>query len=448
VRVAVIGGGIAGLAAAWELRDTADVTVLEPSRLGGCLHTSEFEGHLVDEGPDAFLTRVPEAVQLCRELGLEEELVAPSAGRSLLWWQGRLRPLPDGLVLGVPRQMGSLARSGILSPRGLARAALDLVLPRGRPPATLTVRELVAGRFGTEVADRLVDPLVGGIHAGWTGQLGAAEVVPQLVAAAERSRSLLRGLRTVPASSGDQPIFLTPRLGMSRLVDVLVQALQARGTEFVGTRVASIGTGPDGRVVVAAEHDPFDAAVVATRGDVAAGIIGAEVQDLAALPVASVALVTVALRGASLPSGVNGFLVPRGSGHLMTACSFASNKWPHWADPGQAVVRISAGRHGDQGALELSDAVLTERLLGELGQALGADLTPSASRVSRWPAAFPQYLPGHGEHISRIEAALSRRFPTVTLAGAAYRGSGIPACIGSGRRAAQIAVARAQGVVV
>ena len=235
---------------------------------------------------------------------------------------------------------------------------------------------------------------------------------------------------------------------MSRLVDVLVEALQAGGTEFVSTRVAGIRTGSDGRVVVAPEHDPFDAVVVATRADVAAGIVGPEVQDLAALPVASVALVTVALPGASLPSGVNGFLVPRGTGHLMTACSFASNKWPHWADPDQAVVRISAGRHGDQSALELSDTALTERLLGELGQALGEDLSPSASRVSRWPAAFPQYLPGHGEHIARIEAALSRRFPTVTLAGAPYRGSGIPACIGSGRRAAQVAVARAQGAVV
>ena len=151
MRVAVIGGGIAGLAAAWELCQPAEgrsgqgagvprpaaavdkVTVFEPHQLGGCIRTTEFAGHLVDEGPDAFLTRVPEAVELCQELGIGDELVAPAAGRSMLWWQGHLRPLPEGLVLGVPRQLGPLIGSRILSPLGVLRAGLDLVLPRGRP---------------------------------------------------------------------------------------------------------------------------------------------------------------------------------------------------------------------------------------------------------------------------------------------------------------------------
>lgn len=120
MRVAIIGGGISGLAAAWELRHHAEVTVFEPNQLGGCIRTTSFEGHLVDEGPDAFLTRVPDAVRLCEELGIADELVAPSAGRSMIWWDGRLRPLPEGLVLGVPRQMGSVIKSGILSPAGVA----------------------------------------------------------------------------------------------------------------------------------------------------------------------------------------------------------------------------------------------------------------------------------------------------------------------------------------
>jgi protoporphyrinogen/coproporphyrinogen III oxidase len=450
VRVAVIGGGIAGLAAAWELRGDAEVTVFEPERPGGRLRTTRFDGRLVDEGPDAFLTRVPEAVQLCRELGMEPELVAPAAGRSMIWWEGRLRPLPDGLVLGVPRQLGGLLSGlmsgGILSPRGVARAALDLVLPRRRPPAELTVRDLVGDRFGLEVADRLVDPLVGGIHAGWTGELGATEVVPQLVAAAARSRSLLLGLRQMPGGS-DGPVFLTPRGGLGQLVDTLVAALQDAGVQFVPTAVEAVRPASGGRVLVEPEADPFDGAVVATPAREAARLLGPGDTDalgaLAALPMASVALVTAALPGAVLPAGVNGFLVPRGGGRYLTACSFASNKWPHWSEPGRALVRLSAGRHGDESALALDDVALVDRLIGELGTALGATLSPATTRVSRWPQAFPQYLPGHAARMAAVHTAVARRLPTVALAGAAYRGSGVPACIASGRTAARLVMERA-----
>jgi protoporphyrinogen/coproporphyrinogen III oxidase len=247
VRVAVIGGGIAGLAAAWELRDQAEVTVFEPDRLGGKILTTEFDGHLVDEGPDAFIARVPDALRLCREVGVEADLVSPAAGRAELWFDGRLRPIPAGLVLGVPRQLGGVLRSGILSPAGMARAGLDLVLPRGRPPATLTVRELVSGRFGAQVADRLVDPLVGGIHAGSTATLGAADVTPMIVAAAQRSRSLLLGLRGAsPGESG--PVFATLRGGLSQLVGAMMRRLQDQGTRFMSERVDTVAPAPDRQV--------------------------------------------------------------------------------------------------------------------------------------------------------------------------------------------------------
>jgi oxygen-dependent protoporphyrinogen oxidase len=167
-------------------------------------------------------------------------------------------------------------------------------------------------------------------------------------------------------------------------------------------------------------------------------------EELAGIPTASVALVTVSLPGTRLPPGINGFLVPAGSGRLMTACSFASNKWPHWAEPGDAVVRISAGRFGDNRAVELDDATLRDRLLAELEDALGRAISPAKVRISRWPDAFPQYFPGHGARIAAVEAALADRLPAVALAGPSYRGSGIPACIGSGRRAAQLVLERAR----
>lgn len=446
MRVAVVGGGIAGLSAAWELSGTADVTLLEPGRLGGRIHTEPFEGRNVEAGPDAFIIRVPHALALCDELGVDD-LVHPSAGRTLIWWDGRTRHLPDGLVLGVPKRLGPMIRSGLIGPAGLVRAAGDLVLPRRRLEGDLSVRDLVARRFGAQVADRLVDPLVGGIHAGRTDQLSASATVPQLVAAAGRSRSLLRGLAAAPGSA-DGPVFLTPAGGMGVLVDTLVGALTARGVSVATDRVRSVEPAGAGRLVVAGEV--VDACVLAVPAGEAAALVAGASPDAAAglrqVGYAGVVLTTMAFPAdaAHLPPGVNGFLVPRSEGRLMTACSFASSKWPHWADPGTALVRASAGRHLDSRALDLDDDRLVDALVDELSAALGRRLpAPSGARVSRWPAAFPQYTVGHLRRLAGIEAALGRDLPAVALAGAGTRGSGIPACIASGRGAAHRLLAAA-----
>jgi oxygen-dependent protoporphyrinogen oxidase len=443
--VAVVGGGIAGLAAAWELRDDAKVTVFEPGRLGGKILTTEFAGHVVDEGPDAFIIRTPDALRLCDEAGIGAELVSPAARRAELWSGGRLRPIPEGLVLGVPRQLGGVLRSRILSPAGVARAALDLVLPRGRPPATLTVRELVASRFGAEVADRLVDPLVGGIHAGSTATLGAVEVTPMIVAAAQRSRSLLLGLRQAPGSAPDgSPVFAAPRHGLGQLVAAIVQKLRDQGTHFAATRVDNVRAGPAGGVSVSPDPAPYDAAVIATPAGAAASLLNLDgLDDLRRIPMASVVVVTMGFDGPVGPAGSSGFLVPRDEGRLLTACSFASNKWPHWADHGRSVVRLSAGRAGDTRALVLGDEELAGRLVDELGQAVGRPVSPTAVRISRWSDAFPQYELGHARRVEQIETTLRLGLPRVAIAGASYHGAGLPACIASGRRAARAVFERA-----
>lgn len=443
----MVGGGISGLAAAWHLRDRAEVTVFEPGRFGGCISTTSLDGVTVEEGPDAFLTRVPEAVELCRELGIDAGLVAPATGRAALWWRGRLRPLPEGLVLGVPNRLAPVALSGILSPAGAVRAAMDLLLPATPPTKNDTVRDLVRRRFGTQVADRLVDPLVGGIHAGWTGELGAAETVPQLVEAARRSRSLLLGLRSTaaPAPLGASPVFLAPRDGLSSLVDALVQGLAGSAVSFVRSGVESVRD--DGKSVKLEPHtESFDAAVVATPARVAARLLGGTAAGmLEAIPTASVALVSAVVESPEIPADLSGFLVPRGQGRALTACSFSSNKWPdRLASSGKrpAVVRLSAGRHGDAVALDMDDGRLVARLVDELGQALGRPVVAGEARVSRWPGSFPQYLAGHASLVTAIEAALRVEHPGVALAGASYRGSGIPACIASGRAAAEVVLTR------
>lgn len=437
MRVCVVGGGIAGLAAAWEVRNRAEVALYEPGLLGGCLRTGQLDGHLVEDGPDAFILRVPHGLQLCREAGVEGDLVHPAAGRALLWTAGSLRPLPEGLMLGVPHHLAGIATSGIISARGAARAALEPLLPRTRDPDAMTVRQLVGGRFGFEVADRLVDPLLGGIHAGSTATLSAQEVAPQLVEAARRSRSLLLALRKAAAPPGG-PIFAAPRHGFTELVDALAAGLQDAGVAFPGCAVESLRARPGGGVVVEPGGEVYDAAVLAVPAPVAGGLVDdASLKAVGRSEAASVAVVAACFDDAVLPTDASGFLVPRDEGRLTTACSFASTKWPHWSDPGRSVVRLSTGRAGDTRAFEIDDGALAERLVDELGQALGRTLAPLATRVSRWPSAFPQYGVGHSARVVAAERSLAARMPSVALAGAWYRGSGIPACIASGRAAAR-----------
>ncbi len=437
MRVAVVGAGIAGLSAAWALRNHAELVLIDPEPPGGMLRTTAFEGRPVDEGPDAFITRTPEALALCAELGLEAELVHPDAGRTLLWWESRLRPLPDGLLLGVPARLGPVLRSGLLSPAGAARAGLDLVLPRRSIGRDAGVGALIASRFGSQVAERLVEPLLGGIHAAGLDDLSAEATAPQILAAACRSRSLLLGLRAAaPAGSGQgaTPLFATPRMGTAAIVDALVKGLSTAVLQPTTVRRV---TPREDRVEV--DGEVFDAAVLAVPAPDAARMLGdAAPAGLAEIELTSVALVTMAYPASELPApeGVNGFLVPASENRLMTACSFGSSKWPHWASPDTTVLRVSTGRRGDQRGFDLDDGALVDRLAGEVGDTLGRPASPRAVRVSRWPRSFPFYKTGHVERVERIEAALARTAPRVALAGSSYRGAGIPACIGSGRRAA------------
>jgi oxygen-dependent protoporphyrinogen oxidase len=452
MKVAVVGGGIAGLAAAWELRGRADVTVFEPGRPGGKLRTEEFLGHPVDTGPDAFIARVPDGLELCRELGLDRDLVAPAATRALLWWRGRLRALPEGLLLGAPQRLGPVIRSGLLTPAGIARASFDLVAPPTRRDGDVPVRELIAARFGAEVADRLVDPLLGGIHAGTTSELSAEATAPQLLDAARSSRSLLLGLRRLAAAGTDEPIFLAPRQGMQALSDRLVTALQERGVGFEPVAVSGLRSLPGGQLALEPASETFDGAVLAVPAAVAAdlldpdGAAAAATAGLRTIQTASVVVTTLAYRAdeLALPAGASGFLVPKEEGRLLTACSFGSSKWPHWSEPGTAILRVSAGRAHDDRPFQLDDARLVDLVQEEVAEALGARATPTAWRVHRWPGSFPQYTVDHLKRVATIEAALRRALPRVTLAGASYRGSGIPACIASGRRAARELQARIQ----
>jgi oxygen-dependent protoporphyrinogen oxidase len=472
--VAVVGGGIAGLAAAWELASdpsapAARIVVLEASdRLGGKIQTGTLSGAPVDLGPDAFLARRPEAVELARQVGLGDELVAPGPRRAYVWSRDKLRPLPDGLALGVPTRLGPVLRSGILSPAGLARAGLDLLAlapsSRSGPGEDRAIGEIVGTSLGRDVVDHLVDPLIGGIHAGPVAAMSAAAVYPPLLAASERRGSLFRALRAVaptPAPSPTAPpVFLAPRAGVGALVDALAAALAGKGVELcLGSAVsalerrhgdaaapASPADTPGWRVVTGGRSIEVDHVVVAAPAPAAASLLAPADAELGcllgAIDYATVTVLTFVVPPTSVGRALDGtgFLVPSVEGWLTTACTWMTAKWPHLARPGAVVLRASVGRFGDDRGAALADDELAARVWAELTPVLSLSGPPRDTMVTRWPGAFPQYAVGHLDLVDRIEAAAAA-LGGLSVAGAAYRGVGIPACIASGRRAARLAVA-------
>jgi protoporphyrinogen/coproporphyrinogen III oxidase len=438
-RVVVIGGGITGLTAAYRLRDRADVTVLEASeRIGGKMWATPFDGReSVDAGGDMFLARVPWALDLCRELGIDGDLVSPATSKAYVAWDGGLHHIPDGLILGVPAGLGGLARSRLLSTRGKARAAIEPLLPRSGT-ATDSVGALIRGRFGNEVAERLVDPLLGGINAGDCDDLSLAASAPQIAAAA-RNRSLLLGLRAARPKGPTGPAFFAPLGG----VGTLPHTLATHSPDIrLNSAVRSVERdGQRWRVAVDDEVIVADAVIVTTPAFASGSLLHALAPEaaslLAAIPFAGVAMVTVAVSPDDItaPLDAAGILVPKPQQHDMTAVSFASVKWPHLARPGTVVVRASLGRFHADSIVEHDDADILSTTYRELNRIIGLRTMPATARIVRWPRSFPQYTPGHIDRVAAIRAAV-RPFTGLVLAGASFDGIGIPACIRQGTEAA------------
>jgi len=434
-RIAVVGGGIAGLAAAHAAVEAgADVTVFEAAdRLGGMILTTPFAGRpAVDEGADAFLARVPWAVDLARKVSLADSLTSPSVGKAAVYWN-RLHDIPEGLLLGMPTEIGALARSHLLSMRGKVRAGVEVLMPRTDTAAD-SIGKYVRSRFGNQVHERLVDPLIGSIYAADTDDF-SLDAVPQLADVAMRSRSVLMAARHRPQPPSG-PVFYAPTAGVGQLVQAVSTAVVARGGD-VRCNAAVEELAADGATwrLNGAE---FDGVVLACPARVASGLLAAIEADvastLAKVPTADVALVTLAVPAEGWPARVrnlSGYLVPKPQQRLVTAVSFGSQKWAHWARDDDVILRVSLGRDGLP-ALHLSDDELLADVVDELNGHLAIDLAPTSVRVSRWRNAFPQYRPHHGATI----AAAERRLPAgIALAGASYHGIGIPACVQSGRLA-------------
>ena len=478
--VVIVGGGIAGLAAAFFLRDEpVRLTVLEGSpRLGGKLSVSEVAGVAVDEGAEALLVTRPEGTGLIAQVGLASDRVGPGTTSSAIWTLGALRPLPRRQFMGVPSDVAELARSGVVSGEGAARASQDLELPPTVRDGDVPVADYVGARFGAEVVDRLVDPLLGGVYAGRSSDLSFDATMPALAAAsrhyrslAEAAGSLLPPPAPVPAGNQDRApagtrsggsVFTTLAGGLGLLPAFLAKASGAEVRTTAMTRALSPGpSGPGAgggwRITLgsAAAEGLIDADAVILAvparpaGRLLAGVPGASaaVTAFAEISYASMAIVTLAYPRSAFPGaglaalGWSGYLVPAVDGRAVKAVTFSTVKWPDLADATVSgaepleIVRCSVGRLGEEALLQRADEELAAVAAAELAAATGVRGAPVAHRVTRWGGALPQYTVGHLDRVARIRAAVAAQ-PGLAVCGAAYDGVGIPACVATARAAA------------
>jgi len=467
-RVVVVGGGVAGLTAAWRLAtapapgEPPQVLLLEATgRTGGPLQREELaEGVVVDVGAESLLARRTEAVGLAAEVGLSRDLVPPATTRAAVASHGALHPMPRGTVMGVPGDPAALA--GLLTDEEVARALAERV---GAPVADdVAVAAWVAERLGPAVVDRLVEPLLGGVYAGSAAALSLRATVPALWPAARDGSPVLAAVREQAARAGAAQgagtaaggaVFAGVRGGVARLAEQLTAALPRVGVALrLGARVRSLSAAPGSGWLLeleGGEEVGADAVVLAVPPGPASalleGVAPAAAAELAHVPTASLALCTLLLPPGALDDAtddtgapLSGVLVPPVEGRLVKAMTFASRKWS-WvgeAAGGAEVLRLSVGRHGEGGALALPDAELLAAAVADASGVLGLELAPTASLVTRWADALPQYGVGHVDRVARVRAAVAEH-PGLAVAGATYDGVGVPATIASaGRAAAQV----------
>jgi oxygen-dependent protoporphyrinogen oxidase len=461
-RVAIIGGGISGLSAAFHLEkaraEGADLlyTLFESSqRVGGSLRSDRVEECLVEAGPDSFLTEKPWALNLCKELGIDDQVIGSNDAqrKTYIAVKGRLVAMPEGLMFMVPTKLVPTALSPLFSWGTKLRMARELIHPPRGADGDETVSELVERHFGPEVVDRLADPLLSGVYGGDANMLSARAVLPRFVEMEEKYGSLSRAMaahnkmRATASKQLPRPLFSSLKDGMQSLVDAITARL-ARGLVRLNTRVRGIYPQNDGwRIAIdMGGSEVFDSVILATPANVAGAVLEAVDRDLAddLLGVTYSSSVTATFgyhmdQLQNLPPGF-GFLVPRSEGRRMLACTFVHNKFPDRASKGKGILRCFLGGARDEAVLNLTDDEIVDTVRKELKELVGVNSRPMFSRIYRWRGAMAQYEPGHIARIARIENRV-RELPGLELAGNAYHGIGVPDCIREGMNAANAVVA-------
>lgn len=457
----IVGGGITGLSAAFYLKKRLEsegkpfrLSVVEKSpSFGGKIRTIEKEGFVIEKGPDSFLARKRPIIDLAYDLGLENELTGtnPKAKKTYIVRQGKLHRMPPGLVLGIPTQMTPFMKTGLISPMGKMRAALDLILPKREMTTDESLGHFLERRLGTEVLERIVEPLLAGIYAGDTFRLSLKSTFPQFRMMEQKNRSLILGMmasrKNVSEETAHLPaavknsVFVTFKRGLQSMVDSLVAALESVDLR-TGAGIASLRkSGQQTEVIFEDGHNEIvDGVIVTSPTHQAARMLDhlPAANELKKIDYISVANVIMAFDRKDIPFELDasGFLVPRNEGSTITACTLTSAKWLHTAPEGKVLLRCYIGRSGEQEWPAWSDEQLISKARHDLKQLLGLTAEPLFTEITRLMHSMPQYPVGHLEQVAAFREALAAAMPGVLVTGAGFHGVGLPDCIRQGKEAA------------
>ncbi len=459
-RIAIIGGGISGLSAAFALeqqrraRQHLEYVVFESGpRFGGVIATEHVDGCVVEAGPDSFLTEKPWASELCRQIGLGDQLIGSNDTdrKTYILVDGHLVTLPDGLMFMVPTKIVPVLASPLFSIATKLKIAREWFHAPNDMNADESVASLIERHYGTEMVERLAEPLLSGVYGGEASRLSVRAVLPRFAQMEEVHGSLGRGMlaarnHSTSSAALGKPIFTSLKNGMQQMVDALLAYLPGTSLRS-GTQIIAVEPQAGGWLLSAGyDSDQFDAVIIATTAFAAATLLRTTDADLARelRGIEYSSSITVSLGydqqvRSSLPAGF-GFLVPRSEGKRLMAATFVHNKFPHRAPDNRALIRCFLGGTGDESVLQLSDEEILRIVREELRQILGITAEPLFTRVYKWKSAMAQYNVGHLEHLDRIES-LRKQYSGLALAGNGYRGIGVPDCVRSGKEAADQALA-------
>ncbi|HEV2730301.1 MAG TPA: protoporphyrinogen oxidase [Terriglobales bacterium] len=456
-RIAIIGGGISGLCAAFTLEQHRRAGVpLEyvmyesTSRLGGVISTELVDKCVVEAGPDSFLTEKPWAADLCRELGLGDQLIGSDDDerKTYILVKGRLRPMPDGLIFMVPTRMLPAVFSRLFSPLTKLRMLREWFYQPYLSSKDESVAEFVERHYGNELVDRLADPLLSGVYGGEASQLSVRAVLPRFVQMEASHGSLGRAILAAQkkaahsATATPRPLFTSLKRGMQQMVDALAARLPPSSIRLA-TPVQQLGSEENGWMISASSgQEHFDSLIIATPAHAAAKLLLSAARELAnelrSIQYSSSVTLTMGYDRSvrsSLPPGF-GFLVPRSEGKRLLAATLVHNKFPQRAPEDRALIRCFLGGSRDEEILQLPEDEIIRIARQELREILGVSAEPLFARIYKWKAAMAQYTVGHLDRLERIDR-LRQQIPGLALAGNAYRGIGVPACVHSGMQAAE-----------
>ncbi|MDW0110788.1 protoporphyrinogen oxidase [Sporosarcina aquimarina] len=458
-KIVIAGGGITGLSAAFYMQKQIreqnlpiDIILVEATnRLGGKIQTVRRNGYIIERGPDSFLIRKKSMDRLAAELGIDDQLVKNATGQSYVLLNDELHPIPGGSIMGVPTEVGPFLKSNLFSLTGKLRAAGDFFLPRSEIKGDQSLGKFFRRRFGNEVVNNLIEPLLSGVYAGDIDNMSMESTFPQFVDVEEKHRSLILGMKKTRPKPEQLPnkghaakkegAFHTFKNGLETIVEAL--EAQLSDVKFIkGVRLDAIETEGNRTFVTLNEGSVIEAdAVVLTTGHAVArhlfepyGIL----QELGEVKTSSVATIALAFPESAVVQNEQGtgFLVSRSGDYSITACTWVNRKWPTTTPDGKVLLRAFVGRIGEEAIVDLPDDEIEQIVLSDLGKIFEINGKPEFSIVTRWKDDRPQYRVGHKQLIAKAKEELRVRFPNVELAGASYEGVGLPDCIDQGQAAA------------